>query len=157
VSSNCFGLCFVGSAGRGLLSLVGVIGVSRYGIIIVGKSSSLSSLSGDGCQVFILQMLAARAARLICGRGVAMERGVSLLVGSWVVIVVVSVVIIIMLSLLQWDDIRGIIAQMLAARAARLMCSGGGVREIVVFWVVGDEGWVGINQSIVIVSWSMGC
>jgi len=79
------------------LSLVGVIGVGRCGVgdVVVWKSSSLSSSSGDGCQVFISQMLAVRVVRSIHGGGGARERGVSLLVGSWVVVVVVVVVVII--------------------------------------------------------------
>ncbi len=157
VSADCFGLCFTGSAGRGLLSLVEVICVGRYGIVgvVVGKSSSSS---GDGfCQVFISRMLAARAAKSIRGGGGARERGVSLLVGSWVVVVVVDVVVVVVLSLLRWDDIEGFIARILAARAARSMRGGGGAREIVVFWVVGAEGGVGDGRSVVVGSWSMGC
>jgi len=154
MSVDCFGLCVAGTAGRGLLSLVGVMGVGRYGIIVIEKSSS-SSL-GYGCQVFISRMLAARAVRSICGRGGARERGASLLVGSWDVVVVVGVIVVI-LSLLRWDDIEGFIARILAARAARSMRGGGGAREIVVFWVVGAEGGVGDGRSVVVGSWSMGC
>jgi len=72
---------------------VGVMGIGRYGVIVVKKSSS-SSL-GNGCQVFISRMLAARAVRSIHGWGGARERGASLLVGSWVVVVVVGVVIVV--------------------------------------------------------------
>jgi len=77
---------------------VGVIGVGRYGIVGIGKASS--SALGDGCQVFISWMLATRVAKLIHGRGGARERGVSLLVGFWVVIIGIGVIVIVVLSLL---------------------------------------------------------
>ncbi len=144
------------------MPLVEVICVGRYGIIIIviGKLSSLSSRDGF-CQVFISWMLAVRAAKSIHGGGGARERGVSLLVGSWVVVIVVRVIIVIVLSLLWWDEIGGFIALMLAANAARSMCSGGGASEIVVFWVVGAGGVFGServrnnDQCITVGSWSL--
>ncbi len=140
-----------------------VICVGRYVIVIgvfVGKSL-LSS--GDGfCQVFILRMLAARAAKSIRDGGGARERGVSSLVGSWVVVIVVSVIIVIVLSLLQWDEIGGFTALMLAASTARSMRRGGGASEIVVFLVVGADGGVvgservrNNGRYIVVGSWSL--
>jgi len=112
-----------------------------------------------GC---ITQMLAARAARSMCGGGGARESGLSLVAGAVCVVIVVfdivCIIIVVMSSLLRcrgWFE--RFIARMLAARAARSMRGGGGVREIVVFWVVGAKGEVGDNQSVIIVSWSNGC
>jgi len=102
--------------------------------------------------MFISRMLAARAARSICGGGGVRERGVSLLAGSWVVIVAVSVAVVI-LSLLRCDEIGGFIVRMLAARAARSMHGGGGAREMKVVGVVGLERVRNNGRGVVIHSW----
>jgi len=66
------------------------------------------------------------------------------------------------LLLLWWDEIGGSIALVLAARAARSMHGGGGMTEIVDFWVVGAKGGVvgservrNDDQCIVAGSWSL--
>jgi len=89
------------------------------------------------------RILAARAARSMRGGGGAREIAVYCFVGARGVVVVVDVVFVVVLSLLPGgESFGGVIARILAARAARSMRGGGGARESVVFCFVGARGVV---------------
>jgi len=147
------GLSLVAGAVCVVIVIFGVVCV-----IVVVLSSLLRG--GEWFKGLIARMLAARAARSMRGGGGARERGISLVAGAGGVVIVVvdgvCIIVINMSSLLHcwmWFGwLWGLIAQMLAARAARSMRGGGGARESGVFFV----GSVGVGDFVVVVVVSLG-
>jgi len=122
-------------------------------VIVVVLSSLLRG--GEWFKGLIARMLAARAARSMRGGGGARERGISLVAGAGGVVIIVvdgvCVIVVNMSSLLHcWRWFRGLIARMLAARAARSMRGGGGARESGVFFV--GSGAVVVFVVVVVVA-----
>jgi len=70
-----------------------------------------------------------------------------------VVVFVVSVVIVVIASVRCCEVFGRLITRMLAMRAARSICGGGGAREMKVCWVVG-AGFVVVDGQVVDGSWS---